>query len=146
MCLNNISFLKESTEKIKEHMEKVHSAKCPIENLVELCQEAEEIKERDRYDEIIKEENYRRDNREEQFKKEIKGLSGLFRGKKLMEPGKSDNMVINCILCHEKWTGSNKKQFEKHLETYHRVIFGVKEIIERGNDDWEKNSGEVTYV
>ena len=139
MCLHAVPFSKESMEKMKEHMEKVHSAKCPIKNLVELCQEAEEMKERDRFYEIIKEE------REEQSKKEIKALSGLFR-KKSIESANKDTKIINCFLCQETWTGGDKKHFEKHLVTYHGLIFGFKEIFKTGNDYLDDNSEEETYV
>ena len=141
MCLHGIP-----TEKIREHMTKEHSAKCPIENLVKMCQEAEKIKERDRISEIIKEENNRRGKEEELMKTEIKGWAGLFVGKKTRESAERDTEIINCFLCQETWTDSNKNQLEKHLLTCHRLIFGAKEIIYRGSDNWEDISKEETYV
>ena len=37
---------------------------------------------------------------------------------------------LECFLCQGNWTGNNKEELVEHLETGHKVVFKIKELIE----------------
>ena len=147
MCLERIPYSNETKEKFREHMTSVHSADCSLEILYEMCQEAEERQSKEGWglNDIIQEEEEWREA-EKKKRAEARGLIGLFRRKKKDRESRLEENVIDvmkCTLC--KWTGNSKKIFQKHLEKDHKVIFGIKEMMEQ-NDDKEENCEEETYI
>ena len=114
ICLERIPCSHGDMEEVKEHFIKVHSCKTHLEELVEMCIEAEEREEREewRIDDILKEMRFRMkmpecmDNNE---KAEIK--------------------EVDCFLCQ---LIVKSCEYRKHLEKQHGVIFGVKEIMKAG--------------
>ena len=145
MCLKLTPFnSNEAKNKFKKHMTKAHSATCPMETLAEMCAEAEEKEEREglNINDIIEEE---RERQEAAMKKraESGGLMGMFRRKQeVTEPEIHDIIPLECFLCQGAWTGTNRKDLEKHLEKDHKVIFGIKEITELSGN--QSDESEVT--
>ena len=136
----------EVKNKFKKHMTKAHSATCAMEKLAEMCAEAEEKEEREglNLNDIIEEE---RERQEAAMKKraESGGLMGIFRRKQeVTQPEIQDIIHLECFLCQGGWTGTNKKDFEKHLEIYHKAIFGIKEITKLSGNPTDES--EVTEV
>ena len=139
MCLEYIPYSVDDTEKIKEHITTVHCAECHVEKLVKMCGEAEEKEEREgwSFDDIIEEERERREAAEKR-RAESGGLLGILR-RKFGKPdcpesnagsnADPENVESNCFLCQEKFD-LNSHVYNKHLETKHMVIFGLKEIRE----------------
>ena len=139
MCLEYIPSSDGDTEKIKEHITTVHSAECNVEKLVEMCREAMEREEREGWnlDDIIEEERERREAAEKK-RTESAGLIGILRRRlgNTDRPESDDgsnadyeSVECNCFLCQEKFF-FNRIVYNKHLETKHLVIFGLKEIRE----------------
>ena len=145
MCLELTPFnSNEVKNKFKKHMTKAHSATCPMEKLAEMCAEAEEKEEREglNLNDIIEEE---RERQEAALKKraESGGLMGMFRRKQeVTEPEIQVIIPLECFLCQGAWTGTNKEDLEKHLENDHKVIFGIKEIMELSRN--QTDEAEVT--
>ena len=130
MCLESVPYSKEAKDEFQKHMTTVHFSDCPIEHLFSMCQEIEERQGREGFgfDDIIKEEKERR---EPENKRKVLEIRDTVSG-------------IKCFLCKEKWSTISKHEFKKHLERYHRVIFGSNEIMKKGNEI--EYSDEETYI
>ena len=139
MCF--MCYDKKNHEKLKKHMTEVHSASCPMETLAEMCTEAEEKEEREGWslDDIIMEEWDRREA-EEKRRAESSGLiNWLRRRQRVTKPelGNEETPSIKCFLCQGQWTGTSKEELATHLEEDHKVLFGIKEIMEQGENQEE---------
>ena len=139
MCLDFLTCFYGDKEKIKEHITTVHCAECNVEKLAEMCGEAEEREEREGWslDEIIEEERERREAAEKR-RAESGGLMGMLRrllgntDRPVSDAGSNadpENVESNCFLCQEKFD-FNSHVYNKHLESKHMVIFGLKDIRE----------------
>ena len=144
MCLEYIPCSDGDTEKIKEHINRIHCAECNVEKLAEMCREAEEREEAEGWslDEIIEEEKEKKEAAEKR-EAESGGLMGMLRRRF----GKSDrpvsdagsnadpeNVESNCFLCQEKFY-LNSNVYNKHLEKKHFLVFGLKELKECEEED-----------
>ena len=134
ICLAKIPCSDGNMEEVKQHLINVHSAKDHLEELVEMCTEAEEKEEREGWsiDDILEEE---RDRREAQERKRAE--SGGWMGKKKMPEcldnnEEEENNEVGCFLCQEK-LNVKSCEYSEHLEKQHGVIFGVKEIMKEGD-------------
>ena len=112
-----------------------------METLAAMCTEEEEKEEREGWslDDIIMEEWDRRDA-EEKTRAESSGLiNWLRRRQKVTEPklGNEETPSIKCFLCQGQWTGTSKEELATHLEEDHKVLFGIKEIMEQGENKEE---------
>ena len=129
ICLARIPYSDGDMEEVKQHLINVHSAKDHLEELLEMCTEAEEKEEREGWsiDDTLEE---LRDRREAQERKraESGGWMMMFRKKKIQ--CLESNEEVDCFLCQEIVEDC---EYNEHLEKQHGVIFGVKEI---------KNAGE----
>ena len=115
----------------QKHMTKAHFTTCAKEKLAEMCTEAEQREEREglNLNDIIEEERERQEKR----KAKSEGLLGMFRRKQeITEPELEiqDTIPLECFLCQGAWTGATKDDLGRHLEKDHKVIFGIKLIIE----------------
>ena len=139
MCLENIPCCDGDTEKIKEHITTVHSAECHVEELVEMCGEAEEREEREGWslDDIIEEERERRKAAEKR-RAEPGGLMEMLRRKLFISDcpvsdaernSATENVESDCFLCKEKFY-LNSNVYNRHLQKKHTIMFGLKEIRE----------------
>ena len=136
MCLERVPFSEQNNEDIVKHITTVHSAvDCSLEKLTQLCKEAENKQEREGWDfnDVIEEERKMREA--EQGKRNEKVNES--------ELG-NDTTRITCLICQDKLICTNKKEFEKHLENYHKVIFGIKMLKESDENDF--GATEDTYV
>ena len=147
MCLNNIPCYVGDTEKVKEHLTSVHCAECNVENLTEMCREAEEKEEREGWsvDDIIEEERERREVAEKR-RAEYGGLIRMLKRQVFkIECPESDagstadpeNVERKCFLCQEKFHLNSV--YNKHLEKKHMMIFGTKDIRECRKEDKSRN-------
>ena len=144
MCLENIPCSDGGSEKIEEHITRVHYAECHVEKLVKMCEEAEEREEREgwSFNDIIEEEIERREAKEKR-RAESGGLMGMLR-RQLSKSNCQDsdacstadpeNVDKDCFLCKEQFY-LNSNVYTKHLEKKHMVIFGLKEIREYGEEE-----------
>ena len=51
--------------------------------------------------------------------------------------GNEETPSIKCFLCQGQWTGTSKEELATHLEEDHKVLFGIKEIMEQGENQEE---------
>ena len=136
ICLARIPCSNGDMEEVKQHFINVHSAKDHLEELVEMCTEAEEKREKEGWsiDQILEELGDRREDQERQ-RAESGGWMGMFRKKKMPECLDNSEEVehdeVGCFLCQEKLIVKSC-DYSKHLEKQHGVIFGVKEIMKAG--------------
>ena len=134
---------KKNHEKLKKHMTEVHSASCPMETLAAMCTEAEEKEEREGWslDDIIMEEWDRRQAEEKRRAESIGLINWLQRRQKVTDPklgvGDEETPSIKCFLCQGQRTGISKEELATHLEEEHKVLFGIKEIMEQGENQEE---------
>ena len=150
LCLERIPNSKENQENLKKHMTTVHSADCLNETLAMMCLDAERREEREglRLGDIIEEERMRREAKEKK-RAESKGLINHFRRKKELEDlviGNMEKVLIKCFICQMNMENGTKS-LEKHLEDYHKMFFGVKEVLKRNKHEEQENSEEEeTYL
>ena len=135
LCLERIPCSDGDMEEVKQHLINVHSGKIHLEDLVEMCKEAEEKEKREGWsiDDTLEEE---RDRREAQERKiaESGGWMILFRKKKMSKKcldnyDEAENNEVDCFLCQEIVKSC---EYSKHLEKQHGAIFGLKEIMKAG--------------
>ena len=125
MCLERIPCSDGEMEVVKKHLRNVHLVKDNVNQLIEFCKEEKEREKNEGWnlEDIFKEERERKEA--EARKRAESAWMGIFRkqktGKTVAETGR-----VNCFICHEEIEGC---EYSIHLETQHRVMFGVKEII-----------------
>ena len=125
MCLEKIVSAEAGADtvdddrELKLHLFSVHSVKIHMEELVQFCADAEKREEREgwRIDDILEEEGKRFDARERSAES----------GGWLLRKKKQIGAEIDCFLCQEKLTVKSC-EYDKHLEKYHDVMFGLSEI------------------
>ena len=126
MCLERIPCSDGEMEDIKKHWKNAHFVKYNFNQLIEMSAEAEERVKRRRgwiIDDILEEVRERKEA--EARKRAESGWMGIFRKPKTGKTG-AETGRVNCFLCHEVIEGC---EYNIHLETQHRVLFGVKEIM-----------------
>ena len=142
ICLERIPCSDGDMEDVKQHIINVHSAKTHLEELVEMCIEAEAKEEREGWiiDDILEE---LRDKRESQERKRAESGGWMFRKKKMPEffnnNEEAENKEVECFFCQQKLIVKTC-EYRKHLEKQHGVIFGVKEIMKVGEEPQVMNT------
>ena len=108
-----------------------------MKEMVDMCTEAEEKEKREGWniDDILEELRDRREAQERK-KAESGGWMVMFRKKKMPEcldnTEEAEIKEVDCFLCQEKLIVKSR-EYSKHLEKQHGVIFGVKEILKAGD-------------
>ena len=140
MCLEKIP-CSDDDIKLKIHLFKVHSSTVHLKELVKICTEVEEREESKGWslDDFYEEDSDGRKAVARQKKepgswmsKEEKGTHETFDN-----DAEADLCISECFLCDEKQTLKRSNEYSEHLEIQHKVIFGLKKIM---------NSEEIIQV